>query len=222
MQNNSVRIVILIIIIALGLFTFSEKEALAKGKIPILIIINTGNIIYPVAPIPPELAELSEDPDIEDWKLGYKCNRIGIFNANLWSWGNELVLYKGKTYSEIPPEIRQVLETDYPFSEAERSIWNRYGIVISVLIIVFLTAIGAMRGTGSQDNHSLNENDINNMQSRSEQFELANSGMEENDETKCPKCAHERKPTEIECPKCGIIYKKYKQYIAKNIIWENA
>lgn len=210
MQNNSIRIFILLIIISLGLFTFYEKEALAKGKIPIPVLINTGSVIYPVAPIPPEIAELSEYPDIEDLKLGYKCSHIGIFYADIWSWNKELVIYKGDTYSEIPAEIRQVLEMDYPFSEAERSTWNRYGIVISVLILGFLSAIGAMWGPRSEDNNILNEYDINNMQSRSEQFEYANSGMEENDQTTCPKCGHERKPTEIECLKCGIIYEKYK------------
>jgi hypothetical protein len=167
--------------------------------------------MYPVAPIPTELAELSEDPDIENWKLGYKCSRLGIFNANIWSWGKELVVYKGNTYSEIPADIRQGLEIDYPFSEAERSIWNRYGMGILVVIMGFLTVIGAIKGTGSQDSTIENEYDINNMQSRSEQFEFANSGMEEVDPTKCPKCAHERIPTEMECPKCGIIYEKYRQ-----------
>lgn len=33
--------------------------------------------------------------------------------------------------------------------------------------------------------------------------------------TKCPKCDYQRKPNDTECPRCGIVYKKYEDYIAK-------
>lgn len=36
--------------------------------------------------------------------------------------------------------------------------------------------------------------------------------------TNCPKCNYERSPSDIECPKCGIVYKKYEDYIAKKRI----
>jgi curved DNA-binding protein CbpA len=32
---------------------------------------------------------------------------------------------------------------------------------------------------------------------------------------KCPKCGYERKPGDIECPRCGIVYEKYAIYLAK-------
>lgn len=32
---------------------------------------------------------------------------------------------------------------------------------------------------------------------------------------KCPKCNYERKPNSIECPRCGIVYEKYEEYIDK-------
>jgi len=32
---------------------------------------------------------------------------------------------------------------------------------------------------------------------------------------KCPKCGYERKPGDIECPRCGIVYEKYEIYITK-------
>jgi len=31
----------------------------------------------------------------------------------------------------------------------------------------------------------------------------------------CPKCAYERKPTDVECPKCGIVYEKWEGYTAQ-------
>jgi 6-pyruvoyl-tetrahydropterin synthase len=33
--------------------------------------------------------------------------------------------------------------------------------------------------------------------------------------TTCPKCNYERNPSDIECPKCGIVYKKYEDYVSK-------
>lgn len=36
--------------------------------------------------------------------------------------------------------------------------------------------------------------------------------------TKCPKCNNDRNPSDIECPKCGVVYKKYEDYVAKNRI----
>ena len=32
---------------------------------------------------------------------------------------------------------------------------------------------------------------------------------------KCPKCGYERRPTDSECPKCGIVYAKWEAYVAK-------
>jgi len=37
---------------------------------------------------------------------------------------------------------------------------------------------------------------------------------------KCPKCGYERKPGDIECPQCGIVYEKYEIYIAKKRLKE--
>ena len=31
----------------------------------------------------------------------------------------------------------------------------------------------------------------------------------------CPKCAHQVKPSEQECPKCGVIFKKYQEGVLK-------
>jgi len=213
MRKNFVHIIILTAIISIGFSAFCGKEALAAGKIPIPFIINIGKVIYPLGPIPDELATLSLDPDIENWKLGYLCQHIGIFYADIWCWNKQLVIYKGDIYDEIPDEIREEFEPKYPFSETERSAWNRYGIffliVIATMIFIALIAIGYQQETISDEEVE----DDYDMQSEYEQNEYA--GMDEDDHTECPKCGSERNPGETECPVCGIVYKKYKQYMAR-------
>ena len=39
---------------------------------------------------------------------------------------------------------------------------------------------------------------------------------------KCPKCGYERKPEDIECPQCGIVYEKYEAYVAMQQAEEEA
>ena len=210
MRKNFVHIIILTAIISIGFSAFFGKEALAGGKIPIPFIINTGKVVYPIAPIPDELAALSLDPDIEDWNLGYLCDHIGIFYADIWCWNKELVIYKGNTYDEIPDEIREEFEPKYPFSETERSAWNRYGIFFLIVIVfIFLIAVGYKQETISEEGIE----DDYDIQSEYEQSEYA--GMGEDDYTECPKCGSERNPGATECHICGIVYKKYKQYMAR-------
>lgn len=33
--------------------------------------------------------------------------------------------------------------------------------------------------------------------------------------TECPKCNYERKPNSTECPRCGVVYEKYENYVNK-------
>ncbi|MCP4111109.1 MAG: hypothetical protein GY749_37215 [Desulfobacteraceae bacterium] len=199
MKSNFTKAMAALIILS-GLLFFGETEALAgKGFIP--FIINTGEVIYPVAPMPPELTELAEDPDISNWKLGYKCSHFGILFADIACWDKELVIFRLHTYSEIPAELREELEKKYPFSKTERSPWNKYGIFVFISVIGFavFTKVKENMGTekeSDQDAHTEDEED--------EDLDI--------DETKCPKCEHERKPGDIECPDCGIIYEKYIKY----------
>jgi hypothetical protein len=39
---------------------------------------------------------------------------------------------------------------------------------------------------------------------------------------KCPKCGYERKPEDLECPQCGIVYDKYEAYVAMQQAEEEA
>lgn len=205
MKNSVVRSAMFTLVIFLGLSAFCGKDVLAKG-IPIPFLFNTGSEIYPVAPIPDELAAMSDDPDIVNWKLGYKCQHFGIFYADIWCWSEELVIFKGKTYSDIPEEIKRELEKKYPFSKAERSIWNKYGILITLLLIVL--AIGArVMLEKDPENPDYPDHDVQN---RGGQQEYEKPPMHGDDGSACPKCGAERQPGDAECLKCGIIYSKYR------------
>jgi len=111
----------------------------AQAKIP-LFIINTGDIIYPVADIPDELAET--ETDLSGYKLGYKCSHFGVLFADVWCWDKQLVLFKdtsirNQEYMDLPDEIRPSLEKKYPFSKTDRSPWNKYGIFVIIGGMVF-------------------------------------------------------------------------------------
>ncbi len=102
-------------------------RASASPKIPFLLVINTGDAIYKVAELPPELASI---PDLKGWALGYKCSHFGILWADFACWDKQLVVFKDDTYSDIPADIRVRLELKYPFSSCERNPWNRYGFLL--------------------------------------------------------------------------------------------
>ena len=98
-----------------GATVLAAGEAHAK-----FILINTGEEVYEVAELPPELA--AEAPP-GSWKLGYMCSHVGVFWADIWTWSCELVAYDRTThtYADLPPEMKTELEAIYPWSAAQRS-----------------------------------------------------------------------------------------------------
>lgn len=120
---------------------FVLLPSLAHAKVP--FIINTGNEIFEVAPLPAPLKE--GKPQLAAWKLGYMCDRFGILWADVWTWNCKIVAYDGdKTYSDLPEELRSSFESQYPMSKAQRGLWNHYGIVI---IAVGLVGLGALKAS---------------------------------------------------------------------------
>ena len=106
----------------------SPREAHAK-----FFVINVGDEIYDVGELPPEMQQ--EAPP-GDWKLGYMCSHFGILWADAWTWGCNLVAYEGNTYADLPPDIKQRLESTYSMSDANRGAWNKYGIWLFVGLFV--------------------------------------------------------------------------------------
>ena len=117
-----------------GIFIFAalalpDRAEARKRGLP-LVIINTGTEIARVADLPEGLAD---QPELKGWSLGYKYEHFGILWADVWTWDKELVIFKDDTYSEIPEEVREELEAEYPFSDSDRNLWNRFGILAAVI-----------------------------------------------------------------------------------------
>ncbi len=123
-------IALAVLLLGVGSGLLTPKEAHAK-----FVLINTGQEMYEVGPLPPELA--AEAP-AGDWHLAYMCSRLGVFWADVWTWDCEMVAFDGKGYADLPAEARYELEATYPMSQAKRSLWNKYG----VLAFVGLAGIG--------------------------------------------------------------------------------
>lgn len=126
MSSSSSRVALLgLLSVALAFGT--AKAAEAKG-LP-LIIINTGDVFYKVADLPEELAS---NPDLQGWSLGYKASHFGILWADIACWNKELVVFKDNTYSDLPPDLRDRLAAQYPWSSTKRNPWTRFGAVLMI------------------------------------------------------------------------------------------
>ncbi len=97
-------------------------------------IFNTGDEVFEVADLPPDL----QSAEYPGWKLGYKCDRVGIFWANAWTWDCTLVAFDGdETYADLSDELRAELSGQYSMSDAKRGIWNKYGIFLIGALVAF-------------------------------------------------------------------------------------
>lgn len=129
------------VLYALAAFFFlglAPVSAEAKG----LFVINTGAEIFDVADLPEEL----KGPEVALWRLGWMCSRFGILWADVWTWDCKLIAYDGDNYSELPAEMQEELEAEYPKSKAERGLWNRFGIFGMLGVVAVLGIVGAGKG----------------------------------------------------------------------------
>ncbi len=123
--SRSVLITIITIIFILTACT-GNAEARKRG-FPLFFVINTGDVMYKVADLP---EEMQSDPEWNGWVLGYKCSHFGILWADFRTWDRQLVVFKDSTFSDLPTELRQELEIQYPFSDCQRNVWNRFGWIV--------------------------------------------------------------------------------------------
>ncbi len=107
----------------IGTLTYpGDAHARRRG----IAFVNTGSEFFDVAPLPPELGDELDGR----WKLAYKCERLGVFWADVWTWDCGMVAFDGdNTYADLPPDMIPELEAQHPFSQAQRSLWNRFGII---------------------------------------------------------------------------------------------
>lgn len=129
------RTVVLTALVVFFSVLMPERAEARRRGLPLLFIVNTGDAIYEVADLPPSLAS---DPQLDGWSLGWKCSHFGLLWADFRTWDRELVLYDGESgYADLPPEMRERLEIDHPFSDAQRGIWNRFGWIALVGAVGF-------------------------------------------------------------------------------------
>jgi hypothetical protein len=96
----------------------------AKG----FALINTGDELFEVADFPSKL--VGQFPALRAIKAGYKCNHLGVFWADVWTWNCKLVgVTSNSSYIDLPPAIAGELSADsqYSIRHARRGFWNHYG-----------------------------------------------------------------------------------------------
>lgn len=121
---------LLALLVALSCVTLNASDAHAKRGIA---IINTGEQIFPVGPFP-------ESAQVEDKSLqvATMCSQFGIFWAAVWTSDCRFVAYipAQDAYADIPPEIMPEVEKTYSLSDGERGLWNRFGLLAIILLVV--------------------------------------------------------------------------------------
>ena len=116
-------------IVAIATMVFVTSSVQAKG----LFIINTGDEVF----------EVSEEPAItagmgQGWKLGYACSHFGVLWADAWTWDCKMgaVNLEEFSYSDLPTEILDTYKDKYTMSDAQRGIWNKYGMLLFAGLLV--------------------------------------------------------------------------------------
>ena len=125
------------------------NTAEARRGVPFLF--TGGDQIFEVADLPDELQMPRGTPygtnrrntRLANWKLGYKCDQVGLFWASIWTSDCELVAFDGdNTYADLPPASKAKYEKEYAVGDSKRGVWNRFGIVFVGLGVL---GIGALR-----------------------------------------------------------------------------
>ena len=102
-----------------------SPATMAKG---IPLFFNTGD----------ELFEVEDAPAFDEgYKVGYACERFGVFGADIWTWNCKLMAINMDKFSagELPEEMLQELNQKYSESDRIRDPWNHYGAAVIVALI---------------------------------------------------------------------------------------
>jgi hypothetical protein len=113
------------LLLTLVLALMFSQPSYAKG----LLLMNTGDELFELAAFPEQM--ISGYPGLKGVSAGYKCDRFGLFWADVWTWNCTLVAINGDdSYSDLPQAITSELASDpsYGFKHAKRGFWNHYGI----------------------------------------------------------------------------------------------
>lgn len=113
--------------------TAMPNLSFAKG---VPLFFNTGD----------ELFEIDEAPTFEDgYKVGYACQRFGLFGADFWTWGCKIMAINIEDFSAGPldPEFEAEMESKYSLSDRIRNPWNHYGSIVIALVLIGGIAVKA-------------------------------------------------------------------------------
>ena len=141
MKRLPLRLIGLLLLFGL----LAPLSAQAKG---IPFIFNTGDELFEVGALPAEVA----DDYRASAKLGYRCEHVGLFWADLWTWNCELsvVDIAGKSYGDLPTEVHEKLASQYSMSDAKRGYWNHYGLATIIGIFAALYLWGSIKSKGDE------------------------------------------------------------------------
>lgn len=125
--------------LAAGVFLMAlafAQPAEAARRLPLL---NGADILYRVAPLPPEYGG-------DGLMLGYKCGQLSVLGANIFNSNCRLVAMPDETsYALLPSELVERLAQDprFQFDQTQRSWWHRYGFwgPVTALGVFFALAL---------------------------------------------------------------------------------
>jgi hypothetical protein len=86
-----------------------------------------------------ELFEIDGAPTFEEgYKVGYACKRFGLFGADVWTWGCEIMAINIEEFSagDLDPDLKDEMQAKYSLSDRKRNIWNHYGAIALGLVLV--------------------------------------------------------------------------------------
>ncbi len=93
-----------------------------------------------------ELFEIEGAPVFDDgYKVGYACQRFGLFGADVWTWDCKLMAIDLPNFSAGPltAEQKTQYESQFSLSDRIRNPWNHYGAIALVLALFGFIAIKA-------------------------------------------------------------------------------
>ena len=117
--------------------TLSSTDAHARRGVAVF---NTGEQLFEVGDLPEEMVT----PETKGLAVGSLCTQYGIFWAGVWTMDCRLVAYNptADSYGNFSPEQLAVVEKVYNADDGKRSIWNRYGGIAIIVIILGLIVFG--------------------------------------------------------------------------------
>ena len=86
-----------------------------------------------------ELFEIDGAPTFDEgYKVGYACKRFGLFGADVWTWGCEIMAINIEKFSagDLDSDLKAQMEAKYSLSDRKRNIWNHYGVIALGLVVV--------------------------------------------------------------------------------------